>query len=1231
VWTTQQDAGGRATKADVTVVFDNSDKRLSTASIAGGREEVSIRRVVGAKKDEHFINDKSVSRSDVQSLLEAAGFSRHNPYFMVEQGKVTDLSVMRDDARMELLKRVAGTDVYEQRRKESLKILADTERKRKGIEEVIAGIDGRLAELESEREELEEYSRLDQQRRALQYTLHQRQLEGASQDALDYEQQLGAAREKLEAQQTELDETRASIDTSSRTLAELEGQVAELKTLQEDLMRAKADAMSLCVAAGTRLRSLEEDVARDSRSQEEIAEALKLAEKEVEDAARVVAEVKEPAVAAALERHREAHTALRALRTREEVLLGRQGRASRFKTAKQRDAWLDEETTRLSEAAEARESDAAAARKEASRVREEAARASAVAQELQHKAVGLAEALESDLKPRIKALQASEAALSRDRVRVQNDLAAIERDLRSAMDQQQDAESRLWKGVPAAVRIGLEEAKRMVLEEGLEGVHGPLVELIRHPLQVDVAVEQVAGNRLFSLVVDDEVVAAKIVRHLQTLKRGRVTCMPLRRLRPPNPTMPNSREHPDVKPLISLMEFPDAVSAAVKEVFGGILLCKDADVASKYASPVAEGGFGVDCVTPDGYKRDADGSVFGGYVDMSATRTASERARRSAGRAVTEAEEARGRAREAAGQLDRDLSKCRSDLSQAESERHAMNERMKQLRVDAEMNEQVSRDASRRAAQFEATIESSEQEAVELREQAAALGAERGTPLNGDLGPAERAELLRCSKDAKEAADRNLETLTVLEEARAGLAEAQGRLDEQLRPAVEDLRKQLSGKAGGTGGGDVERRLEQLEEAKSAVQGAETRRTDAEQRLAEVESQLGERGGPLEELRAELEELRSAEQRQQEALRRLQAGSDTLWRQRAQALETRTDCEGKLRELGTLPGSEMAGLEDLSRSEVMKRLKSVGKQLTKYSSVNKKALRQWQTFSAQRAELQERREESDRGDESIHATISHLDREKDKAILRTFRGVARHFREVFRELVPHGEAQMLLVCEEELGSSQAVPLSSQAASSTASRSVSHSREIESDSQELEDLERRVVSGVSPAARPMKRTREGTATEEEDERSELDQYKGIRIKARFARGEAPKRIELYSGGQKTMIAIALLFAIQRCDPAPFYLFDEVDQALDSTYRTALADLIKKQAADEENPAQFLTISFRTEVINAGDRHFVLEPGYTTRMTYQTPATALEIAERICEDEAARGKHAHGRRVAASEED
>ena len=60
------------------------------------------------------------------SLLESAGFSRSNPYYIVPQGRVTSLCNAKDSERLHLLKEVAGTRVYEQRRVESLKIMEET-------------------------------------------------------------------------------------------------------------------------------------------------------------------------------------------------------------------------------------------------------------------------------------------------------------------------------------------------------------------------------------------------------------------------------------------------------------------------------------------------------------------------------------------------------------------------------------------------------------------------------------------------------------------------------------------------------------------------------------------------------------------------------------------------------------------------------------------------------------------------------------------------------------------------------------------------------------------------------------------------------------------------------------------------------------------------------------------------------------------------------------------------
>jgi structural maintenance of chromosome 3 (chondroitin sulfate proteoglycan 6) len=56
------------------------------------------------KKDEFFINRKRSQKSEVVSLLESAGFSKSNPYYIVQQGKVANLCVMKDNDRLNLLR-----------------------------------------------------------------------------------------------------------------------------------------------------------------------------------------------------------------------------------------------------------------------------------------------------------------------------------------------------------------------------------------------------------------------------------------------------------------------------------------------------------------------------------------------------------------------------------------------------------------------------------------------------------------------------------------------------------------------------------------------------------------------------------------------------------------------------------------------------------------------------------------------------------------------------------------------------------------------------------------------------------------------------------------------------------------------------------------------------------------------------------------------------------------------
>ena len=75
-----------------------------------------------------------------------------------------------------------------------------------------------------------------------------------------------------------------------------------------------------------------------------------------------------------------------------------------------------------------------------------------------------------------------------------------------------------------------------------------------------------------------------------------------------------------------------------------------------------------------------------------------------------------------------------------------------------------------------------------------------------------------------------------------------------------------------------------------------------------------------------------------------------------------------------------------STKALLHEIKQVNEKLEKYGHVNKKALDQFMSFSDRREALLKRKEELDQGEKTIDELITHLNVQKDEAILRTFKG-----------------------------------------------------------------------------------------------------------------------------------------------------------------------------------------------------------------------------------------------------
>lgn len=89
--------------------------------------------------------------------------------------------------------------------------------------------------------------------------------------------------------------------------------------------------------------------------------------------------------------------------------------------------------------------------------------------------------------------------------------------------------------------------------------------------------------------------------------------------------------------------------------------------------------------------------------------------------------------------------------------------------------------------------------------------------------------------------------------------------------------------------------------------------------------------------------------------------------------------------------------------------------------------------------------------------------------------------------------------------------------------------------------------------------------------------GLTMKAQPA-DKPVQRLDAMSGGEKSLTALAFIFAIQRHNPAPFYALDEIDAFLDAVNAERVGELVDELAAD----AQFVVVSHRSAMLERSER-------------------------------------------------
>jgi chromosome segregation ATPase len=543
-------------------------------------------------------------------------------------------------------------------------------------------------------------------------------------------------------------------------------------------------------------------------------------------------------------------------------------------------------------------------------------------------------------------------------------------------------------------------------------------------------------------------------------------------------------------------------------------------------------------------KRQAQAAEIGARIDREEmelkARIVSEELRFGADRAAAAAKAAAA-AREKRGKLEEQLSAVSKRRSAAE-ERFAERDRARtqawgvltKLRAESERVAVRVANLSRSESEVEARLEALRAELGPLTLDVAGGGApgQRARKLEEELGEVDAG--LKSALDGLAAArsDESSETARehALGEVRAGserairhARRAEGLLGERHR---EKMRARMAGAE------------ELLDDVRAALGAVESAATAIRTRVERTESAVVGNEGDGDEI---ADELRACSKVEFELQGQMRSVSEELTQAEVEAAhlgDRRAEAEREMALIVEKLGEEVepteAALTDEERADIDRRLERLERRRAQIGPVNPLAEREYEEASEHVEQLQAAREDTERAMRELESLIREIDDEIERAFEETFEATATNFEEMVEHLFPGGRGRLRRV------NLRAVRDDEQAAAA-----------------EGEDGE---------AAEP---------DPDEEEREERDEF-GVEIEVNPA-GKSTRKLSLMSGGEKSLVALAFVFAVFLARPCPFYILDEVEAALDDANIDRFLQLVRRFS----DRAQFVIVTHQKRTMDAAD--------------------------------------------------
>ena len=320
-------------------------------------------------------------------------------------------------------------------------------------------------------------------------------------------------------------------------------------------------------------------------------------------------------------------------------------------------------------------------------------------------------------------------------------------------------------------------------------------------------------------------------------------------------------------------------------------------------------------------------------------------------------------------------------------------------------------------------------------------------------------------------------------------------------------------------------------------------------RVAELESELAAGRAEGEGLAAQLRACASQEAEIQAQLRERGEAVTGAEVRAQQARDQNAEADHELallaEQLGLAAEPAEQPLEPEQAQALRDRIERLRRRREQLGPVNPLAKDEYEQALAHVTELEHQRSDLETALRELRTLIRDTDRQIHETFEETFQAAARNFEQLAAQLFPGGRGRLRLVKDEQ-----------------------HITGFAGQAADAEHGEERDADEVAEAE---------LAGQEEE-------VLGVEIEITPA-GKSMKRLTLLSGGEKSMTAIAFLFAVFLAKPCPFYILDEVEAALDDPNITRFLELLRTYS----DRAQFIVVTHQKRTMEAADTLYGVSMG------------------------------------------